>query len=212
MTVTVAFNITVWYISVRERKCCWKRGKLVSDDPPPPPPPYFTKQQILEPIPIRKHSQTLIWINSKSEVCYEMSRKHCGKWRKCGNQHFLLFPQCFQKGCFSRSLKVGMVKYMFIFFLSHNVFKGLITALSKPVITWKRDDCHHWRFHLCLTLYKIIPYLKISRVCYTPVQLGPDLRRSVRSERGRSPQIAAVLVILRTLQLRQPDDASPAIK
>ena len=32
-----------------------------------------------------------------------------GKGENAGNQHFLLFPQCFQKDSPSRSLKVGFV-------------------------------------------------------------------------------------------------------
>ena len=32
-----------------------------------------------------------------------------GKGENAGNQHFLLFPQCFQKASFSRALKVGIV-------------------------------------------------------------------------------------------------------
>ena len=32
-----------------------------------------------------------------------------GKGGNAGYQHFLLFPQCFQKASFSRSLKVGIV-------------------------------------------------------------------------------------------------------
>ena len=32
-----------------------------------------------------------------------------GKGEDAGNQHFLLFPQCFQKPSFSRSVKVGIV-------------------------------------------------------------------------------------------------------
>ena len=33
------------------------------------------------------------------------------KGENAGNQHFLLFPQCFQKFTFSGSLKVGIVWY-----------------------------------------------------------------------------------------------------
>ena len=32
-----------------------------------------------------------------------------GKGESVGYQHFLLFPQCFHKASFSRSLKVGML-------------------------------------------------------------------------------------------------------
>ena len=32
-----------------------------------------------------------------------------GEGKNAGHQHFLLFPQCFQKPSFSGSLKVGIV-------------------------------------------------------------------------------------------------------
>ena len=32
-----------------------------------------------------------------------------GKGENAGYQHFLLFPQCFQKFCMSESLKAGIV-------------------------------------------------------------------------------------------------------
>ena len=32
-----------------------------------------------------------------------------GKGENAGNQHFLLFPQCFQKASYTGSLKVGIV-------------------------------------------------------------------------------------------------------
>ena len=32
-----------------------------------------------------------------------------GKGENAGYQQFLLFPQCFQKTCFSRSLKFGIL-------------------------------------------------------------------------------------------------------
>ena len=33
-----------------------------------------------------------------------------GKGENAGHQHFLLFPQCFQKAFFTGSLKVGIVR------------------------------------------------------------------------------------------------------
>ena len=35
----------------------------------------------------------------------EAFSKHCGKGENAGNQHFLLFYQCFQKGFFPRIVK-----------------------------------------------------------------------------------------------------------
>ena len=47
---------------------------------------------------------------SKVEICYVKSKKHCGKRKKnvC-YQHFILFPQCFQKVSPTRSLNVRIV-------------------------------------------------------------------------------------------------------
>ena len=47
-------------------------------------------------------------INRKSEIWFGTDRKHCGKRRKCWYQHFLLFPQCFQKSYFLGHLKSGL--------------------------------------------------------------------------------------------------------
>ena len=35
-------------------------------------------------------------------------RKHLGKGENAGNQHFLLFPKCFQKSPSLGSLKIGI--------------------------------------------------------------------------------------------------------
>ena len=40
---------------------------------------------------------------------FEWVENILGKGENAGYQHFLLFPQCFQKGCSSGSLKVGNV-------------------------------------------------------------------------------------------------------
>ena len=39
---------------------------------------------------------------------FDGGRKHCGKRRNAGYQHFLLFPHCFQKASFLGSLKLGI--------------------------------------------------------------------------------------------------------
>ena len=45
------------------------------------------------------------------KLIFELDRVEIieGKGGNAGCQHFLLFPQCFQKASFSRSLKVGHV-------------------------------------------------------------------------------------------------------
>ena len=47
--------------------------------------------------------------SSKTEVFYEMNRKHCGKRRKCQLPTLSPSPMMFSKASFSRSLKVGIV-------------------------------------------------------------------------------------------------------
>ena len=47
--------------------------------------------------------------DSKSEVCYGMSRNHYGKRRKCWLQAFYAFPASFQKASFLASQKVWVV-------------------------------------------------------------------------------------------------------
>ena len=50
-------------------------------------------------------------INVNQKLKFTMGRvEHiAGKGENAGYQHFLLFPQCFQKASFSWSLKVGIV-------------------------------------------------------------------------------------------------------
>ena len=45
----------------------------------------------------------------KTEICVGKGRKHCGKRKNAGYQHFLLFPLCFQKLSFPEVLKVGIM-------------------------------------------------------------------------------------------------------
>ena len=33
-------------------------------------------------------------VTPKIEICFSFGRKHCGKRRNSGYQHFLIFPQC----------------------------------------------------------------------------------------------------------------------
>ena len=45
-------------------------------------------------------------INGKEKL--KFVENFAGKGENVGNQHFLLFQQCFQKASFSRSLKAGL--------------------------------------------------------------------------------------------------------
>ena len=48
-------------------------------------------------------------INMKKLTLFRKGKKHCGKWRKCCYQHFLFFPQCFQKASYTGALKAVIV-------------------------------------------------------------------------------------------------------
>ena len=50
-----------------------------------------------------------IYVNSKQKFFLGCVENFVGKGENAGSQHFLLFPQCFQKAYFSGSLKVGIV-------------------------------------------------------------------------------------------------------
>ena len=65
-----------------------------------------TKRQNFRLVRIKSICRRQNKCNLKTEILLGMVRKHCGKGENAGYQHFLLFPQCFQKASFSRSLKV----------------------------------------------------------------------------------------------------------
>ena len=60
----------------------------------------FTKRQNFAPDQIESMCRPQNKCDSKTEVFYGMDWKHCGKGENAGYQHFLLFPQCFQKFSF----------------------------------------------------------------------------------------------------------------
>ena len=50
---------------------------------------------------------------TQSVQCFFGNRQNIvRKGENAGNQHFLLFPQCFQKASLQGSLKVSIVKFM----------------------------------------------------------------------------------------------------
>ena len=82
-----------------------------------------------------------------------------GKEENAGDQHFLLFPQCFPKPSSSGSLKVRI----FPFF--HNVFKSSLYLEGQSLITCRRS--------LLKTLWKLLVTSILSfyqNVFYTPTE------------------------------------------
>ena len=49
-------------------------------------------------------------VTEKLKLIFGTAENIVGKGESAGYQHFLLFPQCFQKASFSRSFKVGIVR------------------------------------------------------------------------------------------------------
>ena len=73
---------------------------------------------ILNPLPndkifdwskLKAFADDSINVNKKFQFILERIENIVGKGENAGYQHFLLYPQCFQKAAFSGSLKVGIV-------------------------------------------------------------------------------------------------------
>ena len=88
--------------------------------------------------------------SNKINVTYKMNfvignvENIVGKGENAGYQHFLLFPQCFQKASFSKSLKVGIVWESFIPLpynlvlsnLKKNAFEKIVLILYHIVLSF----------------------------------------------------------------------------
>ena len=60
---------------------------------------------------LKAFADNKINVTKKLKFVTERVENIVGKGETAGYQHFLLFPQCFQKDSFSRLLKVGIVWY-----------------------------------------------------------------------------------------------------
>ena len=69
----------------------------------------FTKQQNLRLVQIESICRRQNKCEKNLEICFGKGRNIVGKEENDGYQHFLLFPQCFEKASFSGLLKVGIV-------------------------------------------------------------------------------------------------------
>ena len=65
--------------------------------------------KILDWSKLKALADNKIKVNEKLKFVLERVENIVGKRENAGYQHFLLYPQCFQKASFSRSLKVGIV-------------------------------------------------------------------------------------------------------
>ena len=66
--------------------------------------------KILDWSKLKAFADKKVNVNQKSKFAFGRLENFVGKGENAGYQHFLLFTQCFQKGTFSGSLKVGIVR------------------------------------------------------------------------------------------------------
>ena len=59
---------------------------------------------------LKRFTEKKINATEKSKFVLGRVENRVGKGENAGYQHFLLYPLCFQKASFSRSLKVGIVR------------------------------------------------------------------------------------------------------
>ena len=79
--------------------------------------------EILDWSKFKAFADGIINLNKKSKLVLERVENIVEKRENAGDQHFLLFPQCFQKPSHSGSLKVGIVwktvfKKVFVHFIN----------------------------------------------------------------------------------------------
>ena len=71
----------------------------------------FTRRQNLRPVQIQMQMTKKKKCDQKLKFVLGRLENTVGKRENAGYQHFLLFPQCFQKASIPGSLKVGIVWY-----------------------------------------------------------------------------------------------------
>ena len=65
--------------------------------------------KILDWSKLKAFADNKINVNEKLKFALGMVENTVRKGENAGDQHFLLFPQCFQKASYTGSLKVGIV-------------------------------------------------------------------------------------------------------
>ena len=65
--------------------------------------------KILDLSKLKAFADNNLNVNQKLKFASGRAEKIVGKGENAGYQHFLLFPQCFQKASFTEVLKVGIV-------------------------------------------------------------------------------------------------------
>ena len=70
----------------------------------------LTNSKILDQSKLKAFADDKLNLIQMAKFVLHKTENIVGKEENAGYQHFLLFPQCFQKALSSRSLKVGIVK------------------------------------------------------------------------------------------------------
>ena len=86
----------------------------------------FPKDQVLEWSKLKAIGGHEITVTEKFEFVSGRVENRVENEVNAGNQHFLLFSQCFQKTSLYRSCKVGIVLVTSNFSFSHGVFKRFV--------------------------------------------------------------------------------------
>ena len=81
------------------------------------------------------------------------------KGENAGFQHFLLFPQCFQKASFSGSLKVGIV-------CGKGFFTQHVQNMSYLLSSREVQDIHNYRGKK-IKLWKATGYFKVKKISFS---------------------------------------------
>ena len=69
----------------------------------------FTNYENFDMSKLEAFADDKMYVAQKLKFALGRVENIVGKGENAGYQHFLLFPQCFQKGTFSGSLRVGIV-------------------------------------------------------------------------------------------------------
>ena len=69
----------------------------------------FPNDKILDWSNLKAFADNKIKVTVKLKFNFGRAENIVGKGENAGHQHFLFFPQCFQKASFSRLLKAGTV-------------------------------------------------------------------------------------------------------
>ena len=65
--------------------------------------------KIVDWLKLKEFADDNIKVTEKLKFILGREENNVGKGENAGYEHFLLFPKCFQKASFSRSVKVGIV-------------------------------------------------------------------------------------------------------